>query len=102
VVLLAIGIMSLISIMFIMGSVVPDGEDAVEPFAVFLGIPLYALGANVCYTLGCIQELRLRKTDPENSRKWGKRMFWRGLIFSSLLTSFPFWWGLFYFIKHKN
>jgi hypothetical protein len=97
--LLFIGLAAIGCMEWLMGQVVPAGEDAIEPMALVLGVVVYGIMANLCYTLGWVIELRRRRTDPVAARQRGQWMFRAGLLFSRVLTSLPFWfaclmWGL--------
>ena len=93
--LLAIGVASLFVMEILMDRVIPGGEDAIEPIALFFGVLLYGVMANVCYTLGWIVELLTRKQDhdPFKARQQGRRFFKLGFAGSCLLTTLPLWYG---------
>ncbi|KAA6465005.1 hypothetical protein DYQ86_03365 [Acidobacteria bacterium AB60] len=101
-VLFAIGITSIMTMEWLMGKVIPVGEDAVEPFALALGVIVYAIMADLCYTLGWIIELAAKPRKPDEQRTRAKRLFIAGLWFSCLLTSLPFWFGLVFWLLHRN
>jgi len=84
-----------------MNKVIPLGEDAIEPMALILGVVLYGIMANVCYTLGWIVELRVRRSDPARARKLGEKLFRAGMVFACLLTSGPFWFACLYWATHR-
>jgi len=71
--LFAIGLTSLLAKEWLMGKVIPVGEDAVEPFALAVGVIVYAIMANLCYTLGWIVELGIRNADSGHQRMRAKR-----------------------------
>jgi hypothetical protein len=89
--LLVVGVSSIAGMELIMDRVIPKGEDAIEPLALLFGVVMYAFMANVCYTLGWIVELRMRRVDPANARQRGRRFFKLGFAGSCLLTTLPFW-----------
>ena len=101
-ILLVIGIAAISGMEFLMDKVIPSGEDAVEPMALFLGVALYGFTANVCYTLGWIVELWGKKTSPASARLRGQWMFRVGLLFSCVLTSLPFWFGCLFWILRRG
>jgi hypothetical protein len=101
-VLLAVGLAAIASMEWLMGRAVPVGEDAVEPMALVLGVLVYGFMANLCYTLGWVIELWGRKTDPVSARRRGVWMFRVGLLFSSVLTSLPFWFAGVFWIMHRG
>ena len=57
-------------------------------FAV-IGIILYAIMANVCYTGGWITELFFRRFSPREADRFASTSFFLGVIFSVLLTLAP-------------
>jgi len=101
-ILFAIGIASIMVMESLMGRVIPVGEDAIEPFALALGVVIYGIMANVCYTLGWIVELAGRKTDEVLARSQARKHFLLGLWFASLLTSAPLWFGLVFWLSHRS
>jgi hypothetical protein len=101
-VLLAVGVAAIAGIEWLMGRVMPLGEDAIEPMALVLGVVVYGIMANLCYTLGWVIELRRRSTDPVAARQRGQWMFRAGTLFSCLLTSLPFWFACVYWIAYRN
>lgn len=96
--LLVIGVSSIAAMEVIMDRVIPKGEDAVEPLALLFGVVMYGLMANVCYTLGWIVELRMRKGDFASARQRGRRFFKLGLAGSCLLTTLPLWMAFLYWL----
>ncbi len=100
--LLLIGFAALIGFEFLMEQSIPPGEDAEEPFALFFGVIAYAVMANICYTFGWIVELVQRQTDPLVARVRGRKMFRAGMIFSCILTTGPFWFGLLFYFLGSN
>jgi hypothetical protein len=101
-VLFAIGIGSIVAMELLMGKVIPVGEDAVEPFALALGAVAYGIAANLCYTLGWAVELAGRRTDENRARLRAEKHFLAGLWLSCLLTTAPFWFGLIFWLAHRN
>ncbi|HVN93338.1 MAG TPA: hypothetical protein VMT38_06570 [Terracidiphilus sp.] len=100
--LLVIGIASMIGFEFLMGNVIPPGEDAEEPINLFLGVTAYGIMANVCYTMGWIVELATRNASPTLARKRGEKMFRAGLIFSCILTTAPFWYACIFYLTSRH
>jgi hypothetical protein len=86
----------------LMEKVIPAGKDALEPFVPALGAVAYGIMANFCYTIGWIVELIGRTHDETRARIRAKKLFSAGLWFSCLLTSGPFWFGLIFWLTHKN
>jgi hypothetical protein len=101
-VLLAVGVAAIAGMEWLMGQVIPLGEDAIEPMALVLGVAVYGLLANLCYTLGWLVELRGRKADPAVARRRGRWMFRAALLFSCVLTSLPFWFACVYWSTHRG
>lgn len=101
-VLFAIGIASIIGMEMLMQKVIPVGEDAVEPLAMALGAVAYGIMANLCYSLGWVVELVGRKSDPLNARARAEKHFLAGLWLSCLLTTSPFWFGLVFYLVHRQ
>lgn len=86
--LLFVGLATLASMYFLGGNSIPPGEDIAEPLAVLIGIPLFAIAANVCYTLGPIVSLVGRLNE-----KTQERLYIAGFAFSMALTFLPgIWW----------
>lgn len=101
-VLFVIGITSILAMEWLMGKVIPVGEDAVEPFVLASGVVGYAILANLCYTFGWIVELGTKSIDGASARARSHKLFVSGLWFSSLLTTLPFWFGLVFWLLHRN
>jgi hypothetical protein len=101
-ILFVIGIVSILTMEWLMGKVIPVGEDAVEPFVLSVGVIVYAIMANLCYTLGWIVELGSRTLNPASARSRSKKLFLGGLWLSCLLTAAPFWLGLVFWLVHRN
>ena len=59
------------------------------PFFAFIGIILYGVMANVCYTGGWVTELIVKKIWPDQSEQFGSLSFTLGLVFAVILTLFP-------------
>jgi hypothetical protein len=80
-------------IVLIAGSAaVKPGVDFEEPFAMILGPPVYALMANLCYTLGPLVNI------VQGDRKPNRRLFQAGLFFSLALTALPGIWAAYCWI----
>ena len=59
------------------------------PLFAIIGVVLYAIGANVCYTAGWLAELISREVWGDNARSFAEISFTLGVIFSFLLTLLP-------------
>jgi type IV secretory pathway VirB3-like protein len=68
---------------------VKPGEDVIEPMAIFVAVPLYAVAANVCYTLGWASELLWTWGDTSKTAHLRARIFWLGLALSVAVTLLP-------------
>jgi hypothetical protein len=81
-------------VMFTTGAIMEaHGYDAIgipdPPIAAIFGIFLYAVIANICYTVGWLSELGARQIWPAESSAYGKIAFALGLVGSVILTAFP-------------
>ena len=83
-----VGFASLLLVIFAGGAAVSKGEDFEEPLALLFGPPLYAIGANVCYTFGWILDLAAERRSPRKGR------FYAGLAFAIALTALPGLWAV--------
>lgn len=100
--LFVVGIAAISAMEFLMDKVIPTGDDAVEPFALALGVVLYGIMANLCYTLGWIVELISRKKDEASARSRAQKHFLIGLWLSCLLTTAPAWFGAVFWLAHRR
>ena len=87
--LFIVGVATWFSVLIAGGLAVKPGVDFEEPFAMFLGPPIYALFANLCYTLGPIINRLVSKKKPLP----GLLAF--GFLFSILLTAAPGVWAMY-------
>jgi hypothetical protein len=87
--LLVAGLTTIVVIEFIGGRMVKPGEDFVEPLGMILGVIIYAVGANVCYSMSWITELVWTQGDTSRTEPLRPKVFRRGLIFSVVLTLLP-------------
>jgi hypothetical protein len=101
-VLLSVGMAAIAGMEWLMGRVIPLGEDAIEPMALVLGVVAYGIMANLCYTFGWVVELWSRRTDAVAARQRGQWMFRTGLLFSCVLTSLPFWFACVFWGLHRD
>ena len=100
-VLLVIGVASISGCEWLMTKIIPLGEDAIEPMGLVVVVVIYGAMANFCYTLGWVVELWGRKADPVAARRRGEWRFRVGLLFSSVLTSLPFWFACVCWIAYR-
>jgi len=101
-ILFVVGIASILAMEWFMERAIPVGEDAIEPFALAIGVLIYAILANLFYTLGWLVELAMSRTDEVVARVRARRMFLAGLWFSCLLTTLPFWFGFVFWLLHRS
>jgi hypothetical protein len=97
-----IGIGSVFAMEFLMGAVLPEGEDAVEPFALLFGIIVYAVTANCIYFSSMLKERRTRDSDPVRARSEGIQAYGNIMRVGCLLTSIPLWYGLIFWLGHRK
>ena len=86
--LLLVGVASWVLVLVAGSQAVKPGEDFEEPIMMIIGPFIYAVMANICYTLGPLLDVTLYRSRPR------VRLFKFGLIFSLVLTSLPGIWAL--------
>lgn len=84
-----VGVVSWLLVLIAGSAAVKEGEDFIEPLALFSGPVLYGIMANICYTFGWIFDLASRRSMPSRD------LFRAGLIFSMVLTALPGLWAVF-------
>jgi hypothetical protein len=94
IVLAFVGFATLLLI-FAVGSAEPE-VDFVEPLVVAFGVPLYAIAANVCYTLGWILDGYLVYAGRQSIA-----LFYAGSAFSIGLTALPGIWAVFLWMVYR-
>lgn len=99
-VLFVIGMVSVFSMEFLMDAALPEGEDAVEPFALLFGIVVFAVCANLVYLSGSRKELKTRKIDALLARQEAVQAYGNIMRVGALLTSAPLWYGLLFWLGH--
>ena len=87
--LLTVGLVSIAAIETIGGRLVHAGEDFVEPIFLLMGVILYAVLANACYSLGWITELVWKPGETAETAAIRSKLFRIGFIFSLALTGLP-------------
>ena len=95
VLLLCVGLLSIFIFEWIGGIDLRPGEDVIEPMALITFVPLFALCANACYTLGWLVDL------ITNSRRPSTRLATLGFIFSVLMTLVPALYIILLHMLHK-
>ena len=65
------------------------GEDVEEQLGIMIGVVLYAVAANVCYSLGWITEILWSGSDTSRTEALRARIFRLGLVLSIVLTLLP-------------
>ena len=88
-VLLFAGVLSIVVAEFVGGRLLPPGEDLEEPLGLIAGVILYAIAANVCYSLGWITELIWTWGNTQRTETMRPKVFLAGLVFSTVLTLAP-------------
>jgi len=81
-----VGVVTWFSVLTAGGAAVKPGEDFEEPLAMIFGPLLYAIMANLCFTMGWITDIVAYRGCPR------KGLFKAGLIFSIVLTALPGIW----------
>src|SRR5476649_1371029 len=78
---LAAGITTILVIELTGARLVAPGEDVIEPMAIIVGSGLYAVSANLGYSLGWITELLWSGGDPSLTREKRTKISLTGLGF---------------------
>jgi hypothetical protein len=65
------------------------GEDAIEPLGLIVGVVVFPVAINVCYTLGWLVELVVRGIRPSTTPRFAPVLLGLGLGFSVALVSLP-------------
>ena len=68
---------------------IKPGEDLVEPMLLFVLVPGFFVGVNVCYTAGWFLELFARRYGTVFTPILRVRLFQLGLIFSAFVIFLP-------------
>jgi hypothetical protein len=84
-----VGVLSLLSILFVGSYYVRPGEDVIEPFGMIAGVVAYGLLANIAYTLGWVTDLLWSWSDTERTERRRPLIFWMGVTFSIAVTLLP-------------
>ena len=101
-ILFPVGFASILAMEWFFDRFLPPEQEGIEPMALAFVIVIYGISANLCYTLGWIVELVLRRKDPEHSRAHAEKLFVGGLWLSSVLTTAPFWFGFMSWLLHRK
>ena len=89
-----VGFVSVAVLLTVGRHLVSEQEPLFSPFLLFIGILLYGIGANVCYTFGWLTELLLHKFNGHDTARFASSAFKTGLALSCVVTSFPVWFVL--------
>jgi|SRR5271154_1485454 len=84
--ILAVGLVSGLSLVFVGERLFEPRQDFGSPL---IAVVLYALTANLCYTLGWVTELLWAWGDTTQTERMRPKVFRVGLIFSAILTLLP-------------
>ena len=98
----AVGLVSVTVLLTVGRRVIGEQEPLFSPFLLFLGILIYGVGANICYTAGWIVELLISRRGSRNTDKFANGAFKAGLWFSCAITSLPFWFVLVLWISRAG
>jgi len=85
-VILVVGLLSWLTVGFVGSRVFGPDQDFGKPF---IGVILYAVITNLCYTLGWISELLWAWGNTAQTETIRPKVFRVGLIFSASLTLLP-------------
>ena len=85
----AVGFASIVAFEFVGNSMVPPGEDAIEPPLLFLGVIAYGVACNVAYTLGWFGEIYFFQHSREAGLVFRRKAFPAGLTLSCLVPTLP-------------
>jgi hypothetical protein len=88
-IVLVAGVASVLVIELVGERFVSPGEDVAEPPAMLLGVIVYAVAANLCYSLGWVTELLWSWGDTSRTETLRRRIFHLGTIFAVVLTLLP-------------
>lgn len=83
---LAVGLVTYLIVAFAGSRMLGPDADFGNPF---LGVIFYAIGANLCYTLGWITELLWAWGNTAQTETIRPKVFRAALIFSAILTLLP-------------
>ena len=83
-----VGIVTWLLVLCFGSLAVKPGVDFEESIMMIIGPAIYAIGANLCFTLGWIVDTSLYRGRPRN------RLWKAGLIFSLVLTALPGIWAV--------
>lgn len=83
-----VGIVTWLLVLCVGSLAVKPGVDFEEPIMMIIGPPIYAVFANLCFTLGWIVDVSLYNGRP-------RKQLWKiGLLFSLVLTALPGIWAV--------
>lgn len=88
-VLFVVGAVTILIVLRVGERFVPPGDDVIKPMGLLLGVLIYGLMANVCYTFGWISEILWCGDDCVRAAVLRPRIYKVGLIFSVILTLQP-------------
>jgi hypothetical protein len=100
----AVGVVGFVSVAVLLSlgrNLVTEQEPLFSPFLLFVGILLYGICANLCYTFGWFTELALRKFGNTDTSRFAASAFKTGLALSCVVTSLPIWFVLTLWISHS-
>jgi hypothetical protein len=84
-----LGLGTLIVVALVESTFARPGEDFIESALIFVGPVLFGVAANLAYCLGWITELLWSGGDTAVTAPRRERIFWLGVLGSSLVTLAP-------------
>jgi hypothetical protein len=87
----AVGVASVMLMELFGSTFIPPGEDFVEPLLLLAGVILFALLANIAYTLCWMMEGDIPFDEPEKHRAYRTRNFKLALKWACACATLPFW-----------
>ena len=86
---LVAGLVSGLVIELVGSRLVKPGEDVEEPLGIIVGAIVYAVAANLCYSVEWISELLWSWGDTTRTETMRAKIFRIGLVFSVVVTLMP-------------
>ncbi|MEO6845944.1 MAG: hypothetical protein ABI443_01410 [Chthoniobacterales bacterium] len=88
-IILVVGCLSIGILIFIGSHYAQPGQDVLEPMAMLVGAVMYAIAANLFYSMGWISEVLWSNGDTSRTESIRQKVFVIGVIFSIGLTLLP-------------
>ena len=87
--LMVVGFASIAVMEWLLPTLLPEGDQVVEPTSLVLVVIVYGVLVNLCYTLGWVTELCERKSNQMVARERAQLLFRVMLAFSLILATGP-------------